>query len=190
MTAPPDTLDLYVVRWPKHGLVKVGVSETERWQKFGDDVEVVFTVRLERALALAVERETHDRMSAECVRPFRRGDQAKRLLGKRGEGFTECYRDDGVALRVVGEVLGEVLAEAAAQPGRPVRCGHCDSCRTDWEGEEPICDTYTEDWVECEACGQTECTAGHSYRAGLMEGYRQGWHAALEPRRRPAGATR
>lgn len=100
-----DMLDLYVVRWPQHGLIKVGVSKNERWQDFDDGVELIFTLRAPRDVALAMEANVHERLSERHARPFRKACQAIGLLGTKGAGFTECYVDNGTTLGAVLEVL-------------------------------------------------------------------------------------
>jgi hypothetical protein len=100
-----DMLDLYVVRWPQQEMIKVGVSKNERWQDFGAGVELIFTLRAPRGVALALEARVHQRLSQLHPRPFRRASQAVTLLGTKGAGFTECYVDDGHTLTAVVDAL-------------------------------------------------------------------------------------
>lgn len=201
MTTPPDTLDLYVVRWPKHGLVKVGVSQNQRWREFGGGVELALTVRASRKLTLAIEAETHERLSTRCARPFRRETQAARLLGSKGAGFTECYTDDGCALSVVMAVVMDLQADVTPEaevvlrrdenngaplmavlpkpkwPGGNGRCGHCGPCL---EGRE--CESVEIDkdlGGKCLYCKSDHCAVGAIAVVSYGEGASYGRHAGV-----------
>lgn len=104
-----DTLDIYVVRWPDRGIVKVGISKNERWRDFGSGVELCWTVQGPRDLVLAMEQAAHERLSQKYARPFRRGAQAVQLLRSNGVGFTECYIDDESIMSTILEVVAVVL---------------------------------------------------------------------------------
>ena len=93
---------VYVIEWPRHGIVKVGITQVERWQAFigrggrvvallrfqhGHDYGPLTPAEWEQAL---LARFIHDGDYPEWKRGL-----SESLLGGTGGGYTECRQMSG-----------------------------------------------------------------------------------------------
>jgi hypothetical protein len=85
---------IYVMYWPEHGILKVGISAKARWEQWrrlgAVPIATADTCCMEHART--IEAWMLKRLSRFGARAFFSEEEARFALGKKRGGYSECYR--------------------------------------------------------------------------------------------------
>jgi hypothetical protein len=132
---------VYVVHWPEIGVVKVGYSAVQRWNRFvfsGADVVKVYEFD-SSSDAFAIEDWLHQSARA-LLRPAfdTATEEARILLGNKGAGYLECWLASiDEVHQVIADALARANAQANAQASGPSSATDGRNERTDADGSSP-----------------------------------------------------
>lgn len=135
------THSVYVVHWPREGVMKVGYSSVRRWARFvssGADVIKVYEFD-SSSDAFDIEDWLHQSARALLARAFDSAtEEARIMLGHKAAGYMECWRaslDD--VYRVIADSHARAYAQTDAQASEASITTDGRNERTDVEGFSP-----------------------------------------------------